>query len=421
MVVTAGAVFAWINVRNAANFSPQWGQDLAFFHQWVHSAATGGPWASPLLLEPQGFWNQVHTHLIIPVVVGAYRMWPDQNTLLVLHSMFACLAVWPIFRLGESVAGGRHGLLMVIAVLAFGPFQGVAVADFRPIALFLPGIIGVWASAWVGDKRGMIGWALVAIAGRQDAVYLLMASGMSLMICSWGQARRSDAALLLCLGLAGFAGFVSLKPEMFFHINPTASIHWPTGAELWDHRASFGIALILSGWWLGLLAPAPLVAALPVLWGMLSTGREWHSLSGPGAHHHAFWLPFVIAAGTAASARVPRNLGPLILLFCGAMAFPWTQAQPGNVGVQSLIDQVPLSARVGADYDSIHRFGGRPILWNVDQFHMPDQPWHWKDEWPITEDDVDIVLAPRDHPIHQRLSDWNLVDGNQTHLLLRRP
>jgi hypothetical protein len=421
MVLTAGAVFAWINVHNAAHFAPQWGQDLAFFHQWVHSAATGGPWASPLILEPQGFWDQVHTHLIMPFVVGVYTVWPTQNTLLILHSLFACLALWPVFRLGESVAGGRHGLLMVLAVMAFGPFQGVAVADFRPIALFLPGIIGVWSSAWVGDKRGIIVWALVALVGRQEAVYLLMASGLSLMFCSWGKARRSDAALTFGIGLIGFAAFVFMKPEMFFHINPTASIQWPTGSELWDNRLSFGIALALSGWCLGILAPAPLVAMLPVLWGMLSTGREWHSLSGPGAHHHVFWLPFVIVAGTAASARVPRSLGPLILLFFGAMAFPWVQTQTGSVEIQSLVDQVPRSARVAADYESIHRLSGRSILWNVDQLYMPDQPWHWKDKWPITEDDVDMVLAPKDHTVHRRLGAWHLVDGNRTHLLLRRP
>jgi hypothetical protein len=421
MVVAAGAVFAWVNVHNAANFAPQWGQDLAFFHQWVHSAATGGPWASPLILEPQGFWTQVHTHLIMPFVVGVYTIWPCQNTLLVLHSLFACLAIWPIFRLGESAAGGRHGLLMVLAVLAFGPFQGIAVADFRPVALFLPGIIGIWASAWVGDKRGIIVWALVAIAGRQEAVYLLMASGTSLMFCSWGKARRSDAALVLGIGLAGFMAFVFLKPEMFFHINPSAGFEWPTGAELWDNRLSFGIGIALSGWLLGLLAPAPLIAMLPVLWGMLTTGREWHSLSGPGAHHHVFWLPFVIAAGTVGSARVPRNIGPLILIFCGAMAFPWAHKQAGNVDGQSLVDQVPSSARVAADYSSIARLSGRPILWNVDQLHMPDQPWHWKDKWPITEDDVDIVLAPKDHPVHQRLGSWHRVDSDGTYLLLRRP
>jgi hypothetical protein len=160
---------------------------------------------------------------------------------------------------------------------------------------------------------------------------------------------------------------------------------------------------------------------LPVLWGMLSTGREWHSLSGPGAHHHAFWLPFVIVAGTAASARVPRGFGPLILLVFGAMAFPWAQTQTGSVEVQSLVDQVPRSARVAADYESIHRLSGRSILWNVDQLYMPDQPWHWKGKWPITEDDVDMILAPKDHAIHQRLGDWYLVDGNGSHLLLRRP
>ena len=86
LVCAATALFAWINVQNAAHLNPQWGQDLAFFHQWVHSAANGGPWASPLILEPQGFFNQVHTHLVLPLVVAVYSAVPTQNTLLVAHT-----------------------------------------------------------------------------------------------------------------------------------------------------------------------------------------------------------------------------------------------------------------------------------------------------------------------------------------------
>ena len=62
----ATAVLGALNVHNAAQMAPHWGQDLAFFHQLVHSAASGGPWASPLIMEPQGFLEMVHIHFQDP-------------------------------------------------------------------------------------------------------------------------------------------------------------------------------------------------------------------------------------------------------------------------------------------------------------------------------------------------------------------
>lgn len=416
----ATAVFAYINIGNAQAYAPQWSQDLAFFHQIIHSAANDGPWASPLILEPQGFWEMVHTHLALPLVVAAYRVLPFQETLLVLHSFAASLALWPAYRLGESAGGGRHAILCVLAILAFGPFQAVAIADFRLSVLFLPGILGIWASAWRGSWFGLIGWALVAIAGRQDATYLVGACGITLALLPWGNSKRTHGAMLIALAASFWLIFWSLKPAMFFHINPAAATVWPESSELWNNRLAFGISLLGSFWCVGLRSPAALIAAAPVFWGMLSTSREWHILSGPGAHHHAFWLPFVFAAGIVGAHRVPKGLGPLLLLLGCTVTFPWVKMVDSTSGLQGLVEQVPASARVAADYDSIHRLSGRQTLWNIEQLYMPDRPRHWDTSWPITEQDVDWILMPSDHRLSQYLDDWKIVDSVEGHLLLRR-
>ncbi len=420
LVLVASLGFAWINISNAYSGTPQWGQDLAFFHQWVHSASTGGPWASPLILEPQGFFDQVHTHLVMPLVVGVYGFLPKQATLLALHSSFVALAVWPALTLGRSVAGGRHAWLAVAAVLAFGPFQAVAIADFRPVGLFIPGILGVWAAAWNGNTRGMLCWGAVALVGRQEASYLLLSSGLAMAIFPWGEAKLRHGLTLAALGLLSWLGFVLAKPEMFFHINPLAPTVFPDSPELWQQRAGFGLAFLASGWWLGFLRPTPLIAMLPVLWGMMSTGREWHALWGPSAHHHAFWLPFVLAAGIAGSARIPKRLGVLVLFVGSSLAFPWARFTHAKPNLRSLTALIPLTARVAADYDTIHLLSGRTVLWNVDQLYMPDQPWHWKGEWPLTVDNVDWVLAPVDHPVEPKLGRWSLVAATATHRLFQK-
>jgi uncharacterized membrane protein len=421
LVAIATGLFGSINIHNAQALSPQWSQDLAFFHQWVHSAANGGPWASPLILEPQGFFEMVHTHFALIGVVGLYRVIPEQETLLIVHSFFAGLALWPVFRLGESVAGGRHAILCVLAVVVFGPFQSIAVADFRPVVLFLPGLLGVWAATWRSDTLGVLFWAAVALAGRQEASYLLVSSGLALLFCSWGKSTRKDAILLVCVGAIAWVFFAWNKPSMFFHINPMAPEVWPSSAELWDQRLGFGLALLLSGWLLGALAPAPLFAMLPVVWGLLSTSREWHSLMGPGAHHHVFWVPFVVAAGIVGSARVPSNVGPILLFIGSAFSFPWASLQSGSIGLQRLIQQVPRTARVAADYDTIHALAGRDVLWNIDQMYMEDRPWHWTEPWPITPEDVDWIIMPSGHPLSRHVSEWTVVDAEASHLLLRSP
>ena len=413
-------VFGQLNVTNATAGSPQWSQDLAFFHQWVHSAASGGPWASPLILEPQGFFAQVHTHLVMPLVVAVYRFFPAQETLLWLHSLAAALSLWPAYRLGERIAGGRHAILCCLAVAMFGPFQAVAVADFRPVALFLPGIVGLWYGAHRGSVLACIGWGLLALSGRQEASYLIAASGVVMLALRWGDCTRKLALGVAALGGLSWIFFVAVKPQMFFHINPLAPSPWPESVELWGQRSQFGLALLASAWWLGFLRPAPLLAATPVIYGMMSTSREWHTLTGPGAHHHAFWVPFVIVAGVAGSAQLMRGIGPLILIAGSALSFPWASKTTGLDSALSLTSRVPSDVSVAADYDTIHRLSGREVLWNVDQFYMPDRPHFWSADWPLTVSDVDWVLASRTHEVTEHLADWRVVAETDTHSLWTR-
>lgn len=421
LVAIAGVLFSVINIQNANAFDPQWSQDLAFFHQWVYSAASGGPWASPLILEPQGFFDQVHTHMVMPMVVGLYKVFPSLNTLLVVHSFFAAVTLWPAYRLAERIGGIRYALLFCVALMCFGPFQAVAVADFRPMVLFLPGIVGVWAAAHRGLLLQALAWGSLALMGRQDACYLLLSSGFVLCISSWGRCTRTVGIGVLSLGTLSFLAFAFVKPEMFFHINLTGQTDWPQSAELWSNRGGFGIALLVSGWWIGLRKPAPWIAVLPVVWGMLSTHREWHLLEGPGAHHHAFWLPFVIAAGAIGASSIPKRMGPILLAIMGWLSFPHPQIQVESSPLQGLVELIPSQAAVGADYDSIHKVSGRTTLWNVDQFHMSDRPRHWQDAWPLTEDDVDYILAHKDHSIQTRVMHWEVVAETSTHQLRKSP
>jgi hypothetical protein len=91
------------------------------------------------------------------------------------------------------------------------------------------------------------------------------------------------------------------------------------------------------------------------------------------------------------------------------------------VNAKSLSSLVPRHAKVAADYDTIHLFSGREVLWNIDQLYMSDRPWHWRDKWPLTIEDVDWVVTPGHHAIVERLGDWQQVTAVNKHLLFKRP
>lgn len=420
-VAVTGCALAWVNTSNAARFAPQWSQDLAFFHQWVHSASEGGPWASPLILEPQGFFAQVHTHLLLPVVVGLYWLIPHQELLLVIHSFGVALTVWPAWRLAERAGGRVHGALIACALVSFGPFLAVGVADFRPLVFVVPAITGIWASAYAGSMRSCVAWAVIALVARQDASYLLMATGLVLTVLPWGESRRTIGGAVLAIGTVGFGMFAILKPEMFFHINLSGQATLPAGSELWDNRRAFMLTFGISLWWIGFRRPAPLIAALPVFWGMLTTAREWHLLTGPGAHHHAFWLPFVIASVAVGSVGMMRHLPAIALIIMGSTSFPRPTIAEPKYELSAMLDRVDPNARIAADYDTIHRVSGRATLWNVDQFYIEERPRHWEGSWPLTVDAVDVIVAPPHHPIMAHISDWVQVASTATHVMVARP
>ena len=437
LVVCATVVFGTQSAWNAQRMAPCWGQDLAFFHQLVHSAAKGGPWSTPLLLEPRGFFEMVHTHLVLPLIVAAYAVLPRQEVLLYAQAAFTCLALWPAWRLGEAVAPRGGGWLAALSLVVFGPFQGLATADFRPSALFLPGLLGVLSAAWRGERWAVVGWAAVAILGRQEAVYLLGTVALTLAFLPWGplsgrsllekwrSGLRPVAALLLAITcLCALAFFVWAKPAMFFHFDP---LQRPAAAALSpDHladRLTFLTTLGRSGAVLGLLAPTALIPLLPISREMLEMGREWGPVVGPAAHYAAFWLPFACGAWIAgAGARLGRA-GLTVVVVLNASSLPWPGWRKGPVHLAEVAQHIPAEAPVAADYDTIHRLAGRPVLWNTAQLRMNehDRPRGWVGDWPVPVAAVDYIIARADDPIQKELTEWETVATIEAHRIWRRP
>lgn len=418
------AVYGAVSCHNAAAFSPTWGMDLAFFHQLIASAAADGPWGSPLLLEPMGFLEMVHAHLILPGLVGAYRLLPHQNTLLVANAAMACLALVPAWSLGAQRRGPAGGLLAALALGLGGSFAGVATADLRPSALFLPGLLGVFAALAPSAGRpprlgAALAWAIVATLGRQEACYLLMMAGGAVLLVPWAGARGRDrrrqqraAVAVLLFGAASWITWWSIKDNFFTYVDPRA-LGAPPPPLPPDHladRLRHAQRLALSGLPLGLLSPAPVLAGLPLLGSMATTSREWGPVTGPAAHYPAFYLPFLYAAAISGAARLGRP-GLLALALCSALAWERPGWRRGPVELQALVDVIPPGAAVAADYASIHALAGRPVLWNSAQLRMrpEERPRGWEAPWPVPPAAVDYVLAPGDDSLHA------ILDADSAH------
>ncbi len=431
-ILGLGALDAW----NARALFPHWAQDLAFFTQVVSRAAGGGPWSSPLLFEPEGFFEMVHTHLVLPLVVAAWAVVGRQEVLLFAQAAFAGLALWPAWRLGDATGGRPHAWAAVLALLCFGPFQAVATADFRPAALFVPGVLGVFAAARDRSLRGVLVWACLANLGRQEGAFLVAAAGAALLVTPWGAPttgpwwrrwwrglRWREAAVTLGAAAAWLAFWAAVKPTLFFHVDPSALGEVALAPDIAANRRAFGAQLAASGAALGLLSPAGLLAGLPVGWQMATNPREWGAMTGPAAHYHAFWLPFVMASAIAGAARLRRLGGPALVLGL-ALAFPWAAPRSGPVEARALEAGVRPEDAVAADDFVIHRYAGRAVLWNTRQVDQPphEKPRTWPAaDWPIPLDDLDVVVARADDPLvaRARAAGWVEEATGGTHVRLR--
>lgn len=431
-----------INIHNARVFAPQWSQDLAFFTQLVWSASQGGPWSSPLLHEPEGFFQMVHTHLVLLLVVPVYALIPRQEVLLTFQGLFVGLSLWPLFRLAEGV-GRERGLprpagpaaLACLGVLLFGPLQALGTADFRPNALFLPGLVGVYAAAREERIGATLLWSLVAQAGRQEASYLLVAAGISLLLVPWGGRRRWRVGLFV-IGFAvlAFVAWTLLKPQMFFHFDPRRALEpsAPLEPETLQARLAFAGRMARSAIPLSLLQPATVVGALPLAVQLARDSREWTFEEGPSVHWHVSWLCFAVPGMVAGAMAWPRRLGGALagialMVALNLASFPPRAPRAGHPELAALVAQVPPGLAVGADHDTIAAVAERRVLWNVDSLHLGEElrPYHHAGPWPLTVEMLDLLILDEDHRVRAEARDWQewgrvRVEGRDK-LLLARP
>ncbi len=434
------AAVAWTSQQWSAfaAHAPQWGHDLAFFNQIFWSAAHGGQWASPLLLEPQGFFEMVHFHPVFALLVPLYWLWPDPRTLQLFNVLAVVGAAWPLSRLGKAASGhAGFGLCAGLAWLAWVPVQSAALADFRPMIFFVPGFVVLLWGAWTGRWVPLVLGALLICITREESGYLLVFCGLVLSARPMGQGTRRQGAVVLGVGVCWFLLLLAIKGNLFFHFDPrtyTAGATASVPEELVGARLGYGLRVLLSGYGLALLSPISLVlAGPPTAFLVLDSFREWHSVTGPYVHLRSASLALIACGGTLGAAwlcrrdaRLPWLVGALLVV-ANLGAF-WGDRQrlraihAGHVEVlsssqwqarEALLQQVAPEDAVGTDYTLIARLSGRELLWNTIHLYMKgEQARHWTEPWPITADDLDVLVVTPEDPVLQHLGpEWERTDA----------
>lgn len=421
-------------------FETQWGHDLAFFTQILWSGGHGGPWSSPLLLEPEGMLEMVHFHPVFVLLVPLVALGGGPKLLLLVNVLFVVSAAWPLARLAREVTEDRwFGALAGLAFLAWMPTMSAAQADFRPMALMVPGfawlVLGGWTRRWTPLLVG----AGLCMAAREESAYLLAFAGLVMV----PRSGRHGAAVL-GLGLAWFGALFLFKGSFFFHFNPFTygdSVQ-TVPDELVSARWGFlgksllsGYALAPAGWLpLGVMAPAAGFLGLDHF-------REWHAFIGPYVHLRSVVLPGFAAAGTLGAAFVVRRFGhgPVVgvLMVLGNAGSFWTERGSFNARLDSidailssqehqelaaLVDQVGPEDRVVTDYDLIAAVAGRKELWNTVHLFLEDgRPPHWSREWPVGLERVDTLLLRLDDRVFEDVGpEWERVGKAGDYELWRR-
>jgi len=228
-----------------------------------------------------------HLELILLPLSLIYRAWDDVAAMLILQSLVLAAGALPVFAIAQRVFSGvigsagasnrRHGawlaLAFSLAYLLMPALQAANVTGFHTTALAVTPLLLAFRYGMEARWRPMWGWALLAMAAREDIALLVGAGGLLVMLSEGGPARRRQGLALLLASVAWYATVTILFPAAASPQARQGGVQslWPPGSlvdlqALWGPvwRDALG-SLLRSVGWLSLLAPEILLLGLPYL------------------------------------------------------------------------------------------------------------------------------------------------------------
>jgi uncharacterized membrane protein len=298
--------------------------------QWFRmSIYSGATWNTELdlgrILRPDSLLA-FHVEPMLLLLVPVYALGGGAVALLIVQSVGVAAGAIPAYRLGEHFTNKRWCGLVVAAAYLLSPLgQWAVLADFHTSTLAAPLLLLSLERLLVARKpaQSLVAAGLAATA-REDVGPVLVVLGLVLVVAC--KPRRTGAAfvalgavwtLLALAEIRAYSGGVSpfdVRYGPTVAAGPAAILQALTRREV----AEYAKTLLLSGGWLGLLAPLSLLPALPSLALNALSTSPW--MAAGKAHYSGLVLPFVIvgaAAGLQRLRRYPRlqfSAGAALLL-----------------------------------------------------------------------------------------------------------
>jgi uncharacterized membrane protein len=290
-----------------------------FFRMSVYSGAAA--WNTELdlgrVLRPDSLLA-FHVEPMLLLFGPAYALGGGAIMLLVVQAVAVAAGAIPAYRLGAYFTGKPWCGLAVAAAYLLSPFgQWAVLADFHTSTLAAP-LLLFSLERLIVARRPLQSLVIAGLAAsaREDVGPVVVVLGLCLMLRP--EFRRPGIAFV-ALGLAwtvfglgvirAYSGGVSPFDVRYGHVlaaGPLGAIARPEGLE-------YLRTLLLSGGWLGLLAPLSLLPAVPSLALNSLSSSPW--MAAGQAHYSGLVLPFVALAAAVALGRL-RHRTRLQLLAC---------------------------------------------------------------------------------------------------------
>jgi uncharacterized membrane protein len=324
-----------------------------FFRMSVYSGAA--TWNTELdlsrVLRPDSLLA-FHVEPMLLLFVPIYAMGGGAIVLLVVQAVAVAAGAIPAYRLGTYFSNNAWCGVALAATYLLSPFaQWAVLADFHTSTLAAPLLILSLERLFVAHRPVQsIVVAGLAASAREDVGPVLIVLGLVLVL---RQGLRRTGIAFVALGLAwtavalgvirAYSGGVSpfdVRYGLTFANGPLAAVTRP---EVLEYLRT----LLLSGGWLGLLAPLSLLPAVPSLALNVLSTSPW--MAAGKAHYSGLVLPFVALAAAVALGSL-RGRSRLLALACAALlvtsAVGYLAEGAGPLGASFAPAQVTAHARM---------------------------------------------------------------------------
>jgi uncharacterized membrane protein len=377
LVIARAVGIASLSMDHLRSFTTLWPIDLANVNQAIWNTAHGRPYFCTI------YYQALRDHFdpMLMLFAPIYLLTDDIFWLFLAYAALVGSGAMAVYLLARrTLSGVALPLLFALYFLAFAPLFELTVLEIRGDMLAVPFLL----LAWLGyaEKRFPLFAAAAALA-------MTCKETVALVMVLWGLLALLQRRPLKWVLLPAATGAAVLLFTLFVYhpyIQGFAYKH-----VLYEHPPRVlgtGLLLAPSSWWfllrrffafsgvLGLLSPAPLLPATPLvvaplLWREMLQKELWLHCLAPA-------YPFLLVAliqgtrkllGALSHLRRPRLLVGAFLAAstAGALIGAWPTVRPvapdgDDRAAWELIDEIPPRASVSASPLALAALSSRPLL-----------------------------------------------------------